>query len=173
MDTVTLGFLVVGCIGVGVLLISLVVGDLLHLGDVDADGLFSLPAIAAYVGGVGFFGTIAASLLDGSSSGVQLTAALLTGLVLAVPLAYGAIKLTRSLSNMTTDRILTDSDLVGALGVVITPIPPTGYGEVRVRLNGTDLKYSARADRPLPTGTPIFVINALSPTAVDVISTGD
>ena len=173
MDTVTLGFLIVGCVGVGVLLLSLVVGDLLHFGDVDADGPFSLPAIAAYVGGVGFFGTIASSLLDGSTSGMQLTIALVAGLILAVPLAYGAVKLTRSLSNMRTDRTLTDEDLVGALGVVITPIPQTGYGEVRVKLNGTDLKYSARAESPLPSGTPIFVINALSATAVEVVSTGD
>lgn len=173
MDTVTLGFLVVGCVGVGVLLLSLIVGDLLHFGDVDADGMFSLPAIAAYVGGVGFFGTIAASLLDFSSTGVQVTVALLAGLILAVPLAYGAIRLTRSLSNMRTDRTLTDDDLVGALGVVITSIPQAGYGEIRVRLNGTDLKYSARAEEPLPTGTPIFVITALSATAVEVVSTGD
>lgn len=173
MDTITLAFLVVGCVGVGVLLLSLIVGDLLQFGDVDADGMFSLPAVAAYVGGVGFFGTIAASLLDGSSTGMQVTAALLAGLVLATPLAYGAVKLTRGLSNMRTDRTLTDADLVGALGVVITPIPQTGYGEIRVRLNGTDLKYSARAEKPLPTGTPIFVINALSATAVEVVSTGD
>lgn len=173
MDSVTLGFLVVGCAGVGVLLLSLIVGDVLHLGDVDADGLFSLPAIAAYVGGVGFFGTIAATLLDGSTTGVQLTGALLAGLVLAVPIAYGAIRLTRSLSNMSTDRTLTDADLIGALGVVISPIPPAGYGEIRVRLNGTDLKYAARAETPLPSGTPIYVITALSPTAVEVVSTAD
>lgn len=173
MDTVTLGFLVVGCVGLGVLLLSLVLGDLLHVGDVNVDGMFSLPAVAAYVGGVGFFGAIAASLLDVGGSGMQLVGALLAGLLLALPLAYGAVRLTRSLSNMRTDRTLTDDDLVGALGVVVTPIPQAGYGEVRVALHGTELKYSARAEKPLPSGTPIFVVSAMSATSVEVVSTGD
>ncbi|WP_134325053.1 hypothetical protein [Cumulibacter soli] len=167
MDPVTLGFLIVGAVGLGVLLLSLVVGDLIHLGDVDADGPFSLPAIAAYVGGVGFFGAIAASIFG------SVTPALIAGLLLALPLAFGAVRLTRSLSNMRTDRTLTEDDLAGALGVVITPIPAAGYGEVRINLNGTDLKYSARADQPIASGTPIFVINALSATSVEVVSTGE
>lgn len=173
MDSVTLVFLIIGCIGVGLVLLSLVVGDLLEFGDADADGPFSVPAISAYVGGVGFFGMIAASIFDFLDRGLQITVAVLAGLVLALPLAYGALRLARSLSQMRTDRTLTEADLVGALGTVITSIPQNGYGEIRVHLSGTDLKYSARAAQPLPAGTPIFVVNALSATAVEVVSTSD
>ena len=54
-------FLVVGALGLGVLLLSLVVGEVGDLGD--ADGPFSVPAVAALLGGVGFGGAAAAALL--------------------------------------------------------------------------------------------------------------
>ena len=33
---------------------------------------------------------------------------------------------------MPTDGTLTSGDLIGAVGVVITPVPVGGYGEVRL-----------------------------------------
>ncbi len=48
-------FLVVGAIGLGVLLLSLLVGEIGDLAG-DADGPFSVPATAALVGGIGFGG---------------------------------------------------------------------------------------------------------------------
>ena len=36
---------------------------------------------------------------------------------------------------------------------------------------GQQLKYAARSDVPLPAGTPVYVVEALSETAVQVVST--
>ena len=69
---------------------------------------------------------------------------------------------------MRTDATPTRDDLVGALGVVVTPIPASGYGEVRVRLGGQPVKLNARADQPVPLGAQVFVVEAPSDTSVIV-----
>ncbi|WP_153505211.1 hypothetical protein [Cumulibacter manganitolerans] len=169
MDPVTLGFLTAGALGAGLLLLALVVGDLLHLGGLDADGPFSFPAVAAFIGGVGFAGAAASALLPIPGDAVRAVLSAGIGLLGALPLAWFAVRLSRGLMNMRTDRTLSDDDVAGALGVVITRIPATGYGEVRVRLAGQDLKYSARSDVALERGAQILVVRALSSTAVEVV----
>lgn len=173
MDPVTLWFLVAGGIGAGLLLLALVVGDLLHIGGVDADGPFSFPAIAAFVGGAGFAGAAASSLLPFTSDTTRGVVSAAIGVVAALPLAWFAVRLSRGLMNMSTDRTPNDDDLAGALGVVITPIPADGYGEVRIRLGGQDVKYSARSEQPLARGSQIFVVHALSSTSVEVVGIDD
>ncbi|AZI59168.1 hypothetical protein EH165_14485 [Nakamurella antarctica] len=49
MDAMTTTFLVVGGLSVVILLISVVIGDVAHFG-ADADGPFSLPALAGFFG---------------------------------------------------------------------------------------------------------------------------
>ncbi|MBN1094513.1 NfeD family protein [Blastococcus sp. TML/M2B] len=93
------------------------------------------------------------------------------GLVVAVPLAWGAIRLSRALTDMPTEPTLTRHSLIGAQGVVVSAVPSTGYGEVRLALAGQQLKYSARSAVALPAGTPVYVIDTLSETAVEVVST--
>ena len=95
------------------------------------------------------------------------------GVVAALPLAWLAVRLSRGLMNMSTDRTLTDDDLAGALGTVITRIPAEGYGEVRVRLAGQDLKYAARSDVTLERGAQIFVVRPLSSTSDEVVGIDD
>jgi hypothetical protein len=68
--------------------------------------------------------------------------------------------------NMSTDATLTSADLVGASGVVITPVPADGYGEVRLAIAGQQLKFNARSVEPLALGTRVFVIGVPSPTSV-------
>lgn len=174
MDAVTLTFLVVGGVGIALLVIALFVGEIGDFGHPDADGLFSLPAIAAFIGGAGFVGAIPAALLAGhlGTAPTTLIAAAI-GIAGALPIAWGAIRMSASLVHMRTDRTLTESDVLGATGTVITAIPAVGFGEVRLRLAGQDLKYSARSGTPLPRGTPIFVIGTPSPTSVEVVSTAD
>ena len=167
-------FLVVGAIGLGILLLSLFVGEVgeLGLGDVDADGPFSVPAVAALVGGVGFGGAAATAFLPGSlGDGLTLFLALLVGLAVAVPLAWGAVRLSRALKDMPTAETLTRHHLIGTQGVVVSSVPTGGFGEVRLTGAGRQLKYSARSDDALPTGTPVYVVDTLSETAVQVVST--
>ncbi len=163
-------FLVVGALGLGVLVLSLLAGEIGEIGD--ADGPFSVPALAALVGGVGFGGAAAAVLLPGGlpDTGRALLA-LAAGLVLAVPLAWAAVRLSRGLRDMPTAVTLTRSSLVGTQGVVVSDVPTPGYGEVRLVVAGQQLKYAARSDTPLRAGTPVYVVEALSETAVQVVST--
>ena len=164
-------FLVVGALGLGVLLLSLVVGEVGELSG-DADGPFSVPALAALVGGVGFGGAAAASLLpDGLPDAGRALLALGAGLVLAVPLAWAVVRLSRGLRDMPTAATLTRSHLVGTQGVVVSDVPSPGYGEVRLAVAGQQLKFAARSDSPLRAGTPVYVVEALSETAVHVVST--
>jgi membrane protein implicated in regulation of membrane protease activity len=168
---VEVALLVVGALGLGVLLLSLVVGEIGDLAG-DADGPFSVPAVAALLGGVGFGGAAAATLLpeDLPDAG-RLGLALAVGLAVAVPLAWAAIRLSRALHDMPTTETLTRHHLLGAQGVVVSAVPSPGFGEVRLSVAGQHLKFAARSDVPLPTGTPVYVVEALSETAVQVVST--
>jgi membrane protein implicated in regulation of membrane protease activity len=168
---VEVALLVVGALGLGVLLLSLVIGELGDLAG-DADGPFSVPALAALLGGVGFGGAAAATLLpaDLPDAG-RLGLALAIGLAVAVPLAWAALRLSRALRDMPTTETLTRHHLLGAQGVVVSAVPSPGFGEVRLFVAGQQLKFAARSDVPLPTGTPVYVVEALSETAVEVVST--
>ena len=172
--SVACGAAVAGLAGLAVLLLSLFLGELgeLGIGHVDVDGWFSVPAAAALLGGVGFGGAAATSALPADlSDGVTVLLALAVGLAVAVPLAWGAVRLSRALEHMPTQETLTREHLVGALGVVVSAVPSAGFGEVRLALAGQQLKFWARSDVPLPAGTPVYVVEALSETAVQVVST--
>ena len=172
MDTMTLAFLVVGGLSLVLLLVSVVIGDLGHFA-ADADGPFSLPALAAFLGGGGFAGGAAVSLLEGSMSDTpRLLSGLGVGAVVALPLAYGAVRLMSGLMRMQTDETLTGAGLLGSHGVVVTAIgSPTSFGEVRLTLGGHTLKYYARSQHPLPVGTPVYVVDVPTETSVEVVST--
>jgi membrane protein implicated in regulation of membrane protease activity len=171
LDGTAVVFLVVGAVGLAVLVLSLIVGEL-DLGFGDGDGPFSLPAIAALAGGVGFGGAAATALLPESlPDAVTVPVALAAGLATAIPLAWGAIRLSRALKDMPTSETLTRDSLVGAQGIVVSAVPGSGFGEVRLGVAGQHLKFFARSDLPLPTGTPVYVVDTLSETAVQVVST--
>lgn len=170
MDAVTVTFLVVGAVGVGVLAVSLLFGELLSIGHADADGPFSVPAMAGFVGSLGFIGAIAAALTPGGT-GAEAVIGALAGLLAALPTAWLAVRLTRAMMRMPTDATLTAKDLIGATGVVTTPVRAGGYGEVSISVSGQRLKYNARADSALAIGTPVLVIETPSSTSVVVEET--
>lgn len=166
MNAATVTFLLIGGIGIVLLVASLFLGDL----DADADaGPFSLPSVAGFVGAFGFGGAIAASLTgDGL---VAVLAGVIAGVVVAIPAAIGTIALARAASRMRTDATPTRLDVVGRLGVVVTPIPAEGYGEVRITLGGQPVKLNAKSDRPIALGAQVFVIEAPTETSVVVEET--
>ncbi|MBF9130040.1 hypothetical protein I0C86_14115 [Plantactinospora sp. S1510] len=163
--TGTLIFLIIGASGVALLLLALLGTELAHIGNPDIDGPVSLEAIAGFAAVLGFGGAIACELLDARSFG-QLAAAGGIGALAAVPAGWLATRLSRAARNMHTDATPTRNDLVGSLGVVVSPIPNGGYGEVRVRVGGQPVKLNAKAERPIAIGAQIFVVEALSETSV-------
>jgi membrane protein implicated in regulation of membrane protease activity len=180
MSAVTVTFLGIGCLSLLLLVLSLVGGGHLHLGHLHLghihlghighgtpggghDGLnLSLPVLTGFIGAFGFGGAIAAEVLPGHNallaSGV--------GLLAAVPTAWGAGRLMNAAINMSTDATLSSGDLVGAMGVVISPVPADGFGEVRLSIGGQPMKFNARSAEPLAIGTHVFVIEVPSPTSV-------
>ncbi|MFF5177091.1 hypothetical protein ACFY2Q_03570 [Micromonospora sp. NPDC000316] len=165
--TGTLIFLLIGAAGVGVLVLALIGTELLHFGHVNVDGPASTEAVAGFAGAFGFGGAIVNELLGARTPGM-IAGAAAAGLVAAVPTAWLAARLSRAARNMRTDPTPTRNDLVGALGLVVTPVPVDGYGEVRVRVAGQPVKLNARADKPIPVGAQVFVVQALSETSVHV-----
>ena len=130
----------------------------------------TLPVIAGFLGAFGFAGAIAATLTGGGPLAAIL--AVLVGLALGTPAAWLSGRLMNAAINMPTDATPTSSDLLGALGVVVTPVPAGGgYGEVRVLVAGQQIKLHARADVALPLGTEVFVIEVPTPTSVLVEAT--
>ncbi|MCN0153240.1 hypothetical protein [Salinispora arenicola] len=160
-------FLIIGAIGVAVLVLALISGDLLQFGQPDFDGPVSTEAVAGFASAFGFGGAIASELLDARTSGM-VALAVAGGVLAAVPTAWVAARLGRAARNMPTDPTPTRTDVVGALGRVVTPVPVDGYGEVRVQVAGAPVKFNARADRPIPVGAQIFVVEALTDTSVHV-----
>jgi membrane protein implicated in regulation of membrane protease activity len=169
MNAVTITFLCIGGLGVALLAVSLFLGDVLHLGHPDADGPFSVPSVAGFVGAFGFGGAIVAAITGGGL--LSLVVGLVAGVAVAVPAAIGTMALAKMASRMRTDATPTRSDLVGRLGVIVTPIPAQGYGEVRVSVGGQPVKLNARADGPVSLGTRVLVIEAPSDTSVVVEET--
>ena len=160
-------FLVIGGVGVLVLGLSVLIGDLFHFGHPDVAGPFSLPAIAGFIGAFGFAGAAVAAATGSDGLLVPVAA----GVVAAVPTAWVATRLARLAMNMRTDATPTKNDMIGITGVVVTPIDADRYGEVRISLGGQPVKVSARADRPIPLGARVFVVEATSPTSVIVEET--
>ncbi|MGH3736973.1 MAG: hypothetical protein ACRDT6_15380 [Micromonosporaceae bacterium] len=159
-------FLIIGGVGLAILAASLLFGELLHFGDVDADGPFSVAALAAFVGAFGFGAAAASALLQPVLGGLTVLIAVVVGVLAAIPTAWLAIRLTRAVMHMRTDATLTRDDLIGSSGVVLTAIPEGGYGEVRLTMAGQQLKYNARAHAAIPAGTAIFVIGSPTETSV-------
>jgi len=168
MNAVTITFLLIGCLGLALLVGALFFGDALGFGD-GVDGPLSMPSIAGFVGAFGFAAAAAAAL---TGTGVlAVLVGLVVGVVVAVPAAIGTLALARLAGRMRTDATPTRTDLVGRLGVVVTPIPADGYGEVRISLGGQPVKLNARAETAIALGARVFVIEAPSDTSVVVEET--
>lgn len=157
-------FLVIGGLGVALLLISLIVGDLLD-GVLDFGGdLLSGAALAGFLGAFGFGGALAFDATDNmaASIGIGLAAGVAVGA--GAGLAISRLKQGGDESNVRT------GDLVGHHGTVISSIPEDGLGEISIVVSGHITKLNARSATALPAGTAVTVTAILSATAVRVES---
>ena len=166
--TGTLVFLVIGGIGVAVLALGLIGGQVLGLIDAGFDAMVSTETVAGFLGVFGFGSALVSAAIGAQSPG-ELAVSGAVGLAAAVPAAFLVARLSRAARDMSTDDTPSRSDLIGALGVVVTPIPALGYGEVRVRVGGHQFKLNARADHPIATGVTVLVVEVPSDTSAVVI----
>lgn len=160
-----LAFLIVGGIGVVLLVITLVVGDVFGgVLDVFGGGAdWAVGAVAGFLGAFGFAGALVLGLTD-----VMLFAVLAGGLA---GLGVGALSAigTRYLQRGGDDSTVRSASLVGLNGIVVNDIPALGYGEISVVVSGHLTKLNARCPEPLPAGSPVIVDAVLSPTSVSVV----
>lgn len=155
-------FLVIGLVGLVLVAISLVLGDVLDGAlDVLSSDAFSTAVIGGFVSAFGFGAAIAEAL------GLGLLVALPVGVVAGTVVGWFAAWLTRLLRDDDTAAVSIDST-VGHEGDVVTGVPGDGFGVVRVLVAGHALRLNARADRPIEAGTRVHVTGVLSPTAVTV-----
>jgi hypothetical protein len=179
MSAVTLTFLGLGGLSLLLLLLSLRfrrIGHLrfLHLRFLhrltrrrSPGGTYTLPITSGFIGGFGFGGAIAIELAHRTGPGAVLVGCV-AGLAAGTPLAWGAGRLVAAVTDMPTDATPESAGLVGAIGVVVSEIPPGGLGQVRLSYAGQPMKFNARADGPLALGVRVLVIGVPTPTSVIV-----
>lgn len=158
-----LAFLIIGGIGVALLLVTLVVGDVLD-GILDFGGdLFGIETIAGFIGAFGFAGAIAHSLTDGNF-GISLVVAIVAGLLIGLAAGYAASQLKKG----GDEANVRSGDLTGKPATVVDTIPADGFGSVSLTVSGHLTRLNARCPGGLPAGTPVTISAVLSPTSVAV-----
>ena len=158
--------LVIGLVGLALLAISLVLGDLFDgLLDALAGDAFSSAVIGGFVSAFGFGGALAQSI------GLPMPISLAIGGAAGVLFGWFAASLTRLVRGGGSDGTPATDDALGRTGTVVSAVPDDGFGSVRVTIGGHVVRLNARADGPLETGTEIHVTSVLSPTAVTVAPT--
>lgn len=156
-------FLVVGAVGVVLLLVALVVGDVLDgaLEGLSA-GFFSTEALSGFLGALGFGGAIALETTGSTSIAV------VVGLVLGVLLGWLAARASRFLHGDGEGDTVRTSDMLERIGSVVSAIPEGGFGVVSLSVGGHITRLNARSSVAVPAGTQVSVTQVISPTAVQV-----
>ncbi|WP_370616183.1 hypothetical protein [Mumia sp. Pv 4-285] len=156
-------FLILGLVGLALLAVSLIVGEVFD-GILDAlpGDAFSTAVVGGFVAAFGF-GAAAAD-----AAGLPLVGTLPIGIVCGLVVGWFAAWLTGLVRGGGSDATPSTGDSVGYSGQVITEIPAEGFGVVRVTVGGHVLQLNARAETAVGAGTEVHVTQVLSPTAVAV-----
>jgi hypothetical protein len=140
-----------------------------HLGE----GLHfaSLRALSA---GVAFFGLAGFALARAAwPAWVALLAALAAGAAAVVAVAL----LMRTMLRLESDGTVRIENAIWQPATVYVPIPgaKAGAGKVTLSLQGRLVEYQAVTSdgAPLPTGTPVTVVDVVSPDTLEVVRTPD
>jgi membrane-bound ClpP family serine protease len=156
-------FLVIGIVGLVLLGVSLVLGDVFDgVFDALAGDVFSSAVLGGFVSAFGF----GAALMQGL--GAPAVVSVPVGVGAGVVVGWLAWGLTKLVKDGGSDGTLSSDDALGRSGRVISAIPADGYGSVRLMIGGHSVQLNAKADRPVEPGTEVHVTEILSPTAVQV-----
>ena len=156
-------FLIVGGLGLLLLFVSLVLGDLLDgVFDALTGDIFSSAVIGGFMAAFGFGAALVQDLTGSAVAGG------VAGLGFGAVAAAGTVGLTRLVKDGASDATLTAADSLGRSGRVISQIPADGLGTVRLAIGGHTVQLSARADQTVEPGTEVHVTEILSPTSVRV-----
>ena len=161
-------FLVIGLIGLALLALSLVLGDVFD-GALDAlaGDVFSSAVLGAFIAATGFGGAAVQGF------GAPTALALPIGLMAGVVFGGFALWLTRLIRDGGSDATITTDDAIGREGRVVTAVPADGFGVVNILVGGHTMRLNAKAEQPLEPGTQVHVTSVLSPSAVTVAPVWD
>ncbi len=138
------------------------------MGHTETVGVFKMLSLRTAVAGLAFFGIGGlAGLAGGGSKPLSLFFAVLAGFS-ALFIVYYLYSL---LSRLQSDGTVSEKSLVGAQGTVYLRIPAanTGIGKVQVVQQDRTMEYDAiTLGGELKNGTPITVVNIVSPGVVEV-----
>jgi len=161
-------FLVLGFVGLGLIALSLIVGDVIDgalsgaLDVLEAD-VFSTAVIGGFVSAFGF----GAAAADGG--GLPTLPAVVIGGASGVLVGWFAWWLTRLVKDGPSDGTISISDAVGQVGKVLTAIPGgDSYGVVRINVGGHVMQCNASSLLAVDEGAEVSITGVLSPTAVTV-----
>jgi len=154
-------FLVIGIVGLVLVGISLVLGDVFDsVFDALAGDVFSSAVLGGFVSAFGF----GAALMQGI--GAPTVVSVPVGVAAGVVVGWLAWWLTKLVKDSSSDGTLSTDDALGRAGRVITAIPADGFGAVRLMIGGHSVQLNAKAEAPVEAGTEVHVTQILSPTAV-------
>lgn len=162
-------FFVIGGIGILLLLVALLAGDVFEgvLGFDGADALdsdiLSTAGIAGLLGGFGFAGAIGLAVTG------SMLLAIIIGLLVGFLMGWGTGKLTKLLRSQGADVAPSTHSLIGVEALVITAVPVDGYGQVRLSHGGHTITLNAKSPVPLDSGARVWVSGVLSATSVEVM----
>ncbi len=155
-------FLIIGVLGVVVILVAILAGDL--FGGVDgATDVVGTEVIGAFLGAFGFVGAITLGVTG------QLLPALVVGLASGALLGVAAGWASRRLQRPDHTGSVRTSDLLERRGSVLTDIPAGGFGVVSLSVGGHPTRVNATSTTPIPHGTDVVIVSVQSPTAVTVV----
>lgn len=128
----------------------------------EGPGPISIRTILAFTGGWGWGGLIGYDVLKWGVFSAPF------GLAVGFLMAVIIFRFTRFLYMQEATSTVSEVELVGSEGVVLTAIPPTGAGEIRLYARGTPLKCLARSEggERIEAGRSITVVEEIGGTLV-------
>lgn len=161
-------FLILGGAGVALLLLALLIGDVLEgalnfdaISMLDSD-VFSTAGVAGLVGGFGFGGALGLALSK------NMVVAIVVGVLVGVVFAWIAGRLTGFFKRSESGSVPSSKSMIGTEARVLTPIPQSGFGQIRFTHNGHLMTMNARCDIAMDAGARVWISGLVSSTAVEV-----
>ncbi len=131
--------------------------------------LFGVISFRTLTAALAFFGLAGLGALESNQG---LFVALPVALIAAFAALISVHLLMRTLFRLKHEGSIGIEQSVGRRGTAYIPIPPhkNGAGKIQLKLHNCLKEYRAMTDEPavIPTGTPIEVVDVISPNMVEV-----
>lgn len=145
-------------VGAGFLVLSILLGDVLDVFDLDflGEGMSATPVLFTAIAGFGGGGLLALN-----AAGVGAGASVVVGILGALLLGGLAMLFFRALGKQEAEGAFSASQLIGAAGRCTLAIPSGKTGRVAVQHQGMTRNFTATSEEDIAAGEEIVVREAL------------